>query len=32
MVRNVNLILSCDDRLMQERAEQIIDGVRLMLA
>lgn len=23
--------LSCDDRLMQERAEQIIDGVRLML-
>ncbi|MCX7096699.1 MAG: electron transport complex subunit RsxC [Methylococcales bacterium] len=23
--------LSCDDRLMQERAEQIIDGVRIML-
>jgi electron transport complex protein RnfC len=23
--------LTCDDRLMQERAEQIIDGVRLML-
>jgi electron transport complex protein RnfC len=23
--------LSCDDRLMQERADQIIDGVRLML-
>ena len=23
--------LSCDDRLMQERAEEIIDGVRLML-
>ena len=23
--------LSCDDRLMQERSEQIIDGVRLML-
>ncbi len=23
--------LSCDDRLMQERAEEIIDGIRLML-